>query len=46
MVIALLVMTAQHVLWLLEHPFASLIVRHERFEWLCNSVLYAGSSIA
>ena len=30
-----------HTTWLLEHPFCSLLHKHNRFEWLCNSVLYA-----
>ena len=43
-VLAILVMTAMHTVWLLEHPICSLIHRHNRFEWLMNSVVYAAWS--
>lgn len=37
--LAILVITAKHATWVLEHPICSLINRHDRWEWLCNSVL-------
>ena len=40
-VLAILVMTAMHATWVLEHPSCSLLHKHNRFEWLVNSVLYA-----
>ena len=43
-VLAILLMTAMHTTWLLEHPYCSLLHKHDRFEWLCNSVLYVAWS--
>ena len=36
-------MTAMRTTWVLEHPSCSLLHKHDRFEWLLNSVLYAAS---
>lgn len=40
-VLLILVTASRNALWVLEQPHGSILVRHRRFDWMVNHVMYA-----